>query len=93
VTGNHIPHGELRRLARGVHQRRKVELTIAHRPTVTVRPLGLVLKAGSWLLIVSGNDTIEAVCIDQLRATRLTNHVFTPPPDFDLAAFWRRHTA
>jgi predicted DNA-binding transcriptional regulator YafY len=92
-TGNRIPHGELRRLARSVHRRRRVELTIAGQPTVTVRPLGLVLKAGSWHLITAGNDTIEAVCIDQLRATRLTNHVFTPPPDFDLAAFWTRHTA
>jgi hypothetical protein len=44
-------------------------------------------------LIVSANDSIEVVCIDQLRATRLTNHVFTPPPDFDLTDFWKRHTA
>ena len=93
TTGNHIPHGELRRLARSIQQRRKVELTIAHRPTVTVRPVGLVLKAGSWLLVVAGNDTIEVVCIDQLRATRLTNHAFTPPPDFDLTDFWRRYVS
>jgi predicted DNA-binding transcriptional regulator YafY len=92
-TGNHIPHGELRRLARSVRQRRKVELTIAEQPVVTVRPLGLVLKAGSWHLIISTNDTIEVVCIDQLRAIRLTNHVFTPPSDFDLTDFWKRHTA
>jgi predicted DNA-binding transcriptional regulator YafY len=92
-TGNRIPHGELRRLTRSIHQRRKVELTIAHEPTVTVRPLGLVLKAGSWHLVLSGNAGIETVCIDQLRATRLTNQVFTPPADFDLTEFWKLHTA
>jgi predicted DNA-binding transcriptional regulator YafY len=92
-TGNRIPHGELRRLARCVHRRRKVELMIAHEPTITVRPLGLVLKAGSWHLIVSGNDRVDVVCIDDLRATRLTNQVFTPPPDFDLTEFWTSRTS
>ena len=91
-TGNRIPHGELRRLARSVHQHRKVELTIAHEPTLTVCPLGLVLKAGSWHLIVSGDATVNALCIDQLRATRLTNQRFTPPADFDLTEFWRLET-
>lgn len=92
-TGNRIPHGELRRLARGIHQHRKVELTIAHEPTVTVQPLGLVLKAGSWHLIVSGGASIEVVGIDQLRATRLTNQRFTPPPEFDLESSWALHIA
>ena len=91
-TGNRIPHGELRRIARSVRQRRMVDLTIAHEPTVSVRPLGLVLKAGSWHLIHSGSTAIEAVCIDELRATRLTNHRFTPPADFNIAEFWRLHT-
>ena len=30
-------------------------------------------------------------CIDELRATRLTNQRFAPPADFDLAEFWRLH--
>ncbi len=92
-TGNRIPHGELRRLARSVHRRRLVELTIAHEPTITVRPLGLVLKAGSWQLIVWGKDGVEVVCIDELRATRLTKQIFTPPTDFDLTEFWMLQTA
>jgi len=90
-TGNRIPHGELRRLASNIHRRRKVELTIADEPTVTVRPLGLALKAGSWHLIVSGHDAVEVICIDQLRATRLTSESFTPPADFNLTTFWRLH--
>lgn len=89
--GNHIPHGELRRVARSIHQRRQIEVTIAHERTVTLRPLGLVLKAGSWHLIFSTDSTTEVVCIDQLRATRLTNHFFSPPAGFNLTEFWERH--
>jgi predicted DNA-binding transcriptional regulator YafY len=90
-TGNRIPHGELRRIARSIQHRRAIELVIAPEPTVTVRPLGLVLKEGSWNLISSGDAAIDVTCIDQLRATRLTNQLFTPPPQFDLADFWRLH--
>jgi predicted DNA-binding transcriptional regulator YafY len=91
-TGNRIPHGELRRLTRGIHQHRTVELTIADRPAVTVRPLALVLKAGSWHLIVAGDAATEALCVDELRATRITNRRFTPPVDFDLSEFWKRRS-
>ena len=59
-AGNRIPHGELRRLVRSIHQGRKVEITIAREPAVTVRPLGLVLKAGSWHVIVSGRATMKS---------------------------------
>jgi predicted DNA-binding transcriptional regulator YafY len=91
-AGNRIPHGELRRIARSVQQRREIELNFAHAPTVTVRPLGLVLKAGSWHVVHCRDDgsLIEVTCIDELRATRLTNHRFTPPADFDLATTWKR---
>ena len=92
-AGNRVAHGELRRLARSVQLRRRVELSIAHEPTVTVRPLGLVLKAGSWHLVVAGSDTIAVICIDELRATRLTNQVFVPPVGFDLTEYWKRHSA
>jgi predicted DNA-binding transcriptional regulator YafY len=90
--GNRIPHGELRRLTRSIHQRRRVELTIADEPTVTVRPLGLVLKAGSWHLIMAGDTEVQVVCVDELRATRITNQHFAPPADFDLSAFWKHRS-
>lgn len=90
-AGNHIPHGELRRLARGIQQRRHVDLTIAHAPTLNVRPLGLVLKEGSWHIVCASDGTPDVVCIDQLRATRLTNVFFTRPDDFNLADFWQQH--
>jgi hypothetical protein len=92
-AGNHIPHGELRRLARSIQNRRKIEISVADHPVITVRPLGLVLKEGSWNLIVARDDSIVVVCIDQLRATRLTVQSFTPPVGFDLATFWRLHVS
>jgi pSer/pThr/pTyr-binding forkhead associated (FHA) protein len=59
------------------------------RTTIVVRPLGLVLKAGSWYLVHDGATAAEALCIDELRAIRITNRPFAAPPDFDLAEFWR----
>jgi predicted DNA-binding transcriptional regulator YafY len=89
-TGHHVPHGELRRLARSIQRRRRVEVVIGHDPAVTVQPLGLVLKAGSWNLVVLGDAAVDVVALDDLRATRLTNQRFTPPPGFDLARFWEQ---
>jgi predicted DNA-binding transcriptional regulator YafY len=88
VEGNRIPHGELRRIARSIHQHREVELSIANETSVTVRPLGLVLKAGSWNLVICENSAPEVICIDELRATRLTTRPFAPPPNFDLRKTW-----
>lgn len=88
-SGHAVPHGELRRLARGIRERRRVEIAFPDRPPVTVEPLGLVLKAGSWQLVVTGRDgSPDAICVDDLRGLRLTRHRFTPPGDFDLARFW-----
>src|SRR5690242_698273 len=70
-SGHSVPHGELRRLARCVQQHRRVELTIGHAAAVVVEPLGLVLKAGSWHLVVAGDGGPEVVTLDELRATRL----------------------
>jgi predicted DNA-binding transcriptional regulator YafY len=90
-AGNRIPHGELRRLGRSIQQHRRVEVTLGHEPLLTVRPLGLVLKAGSWNLIHVTKDVVDVLCIDDLRATRLTNQFFIPPADFDLTEFWTLH--
>ncbi|MEP7203099.1 MAG: HTH domain-containing protein [Ilumatobacteraceae bacterium] len=92
-TGNRIPHGELRRIARSIQRRRRIEITIGQGPPLAVCPLGLVLKQGSWNLISSSGSTIEVRSIDDLRATRLTIHSFTPPAGFDLTMFWKSHVA
>jgi predicted DNA-binding transcriptional regulator YafY len=90
-SGNRIPHGELRRIARSIQHRRKIELTLGHDAPITVRPLGLVLKEGSWNLIALGTSIVDVICVDQLRATRLTTQLFSPPADFDLGEFWKQH--
>ena len=91
-AGNQIPHGELRRIARSIRSRHKIELLFAEKPRLAVRPLGLILKQGSWNLAFAGDRSVEVVCLDRLRTTRLTNQSFVPPPEFDLTDFWLEHT-
>ena len=91
--GHEIPHGELRRLSRSIKRSHWVDLVIGQEPAVSVRPLGLVLKAGSWSLVVVGKHAeAEVLCIDQLRATRLTNQPFVRPAGFELDQFWQAAT-
>ena len=56
----------------------------------TVRPLGLVLEAGQWLLVhLDGpDDDVLITPMDSLHPVELTSRRFTRPPDFDLADFW-----
>lgn len=97
-AGHRIPHGELRRLARAIADRVEAELVFAESRRV-VRPVGLVLKAGSWYLIDAGVDAagVDAaglaaeplvVGIDRLRSTRITRQHFPPADNFNLAEFW-----
>jgi predicted DNA-binding transcriptional regulator YafY len=90
-AGHLIPHGELRRIAASIRGRRRVELHLANEPPVTVEPLGLVLKAGSWNLVMGGHGSTSVICLDELRATRLTRHRFEPPPGFSLSGYWTSH--
>jgi predicted DNA-binding transcriptional regulator YafY len=91
--GHQIPHGELRRLSRSIKRSQWVELFIGQAPAVGVRPLGLVLKAGSWSLVIVGErGAAEVLDIDELRATRLTNQPFDRPAGFQLDQFWRSRT-
>ena len=91
-SGHRIPHGELRRLGRSIRRGHRVDVIIDHDQSVGVRPLGLVLKAGSWHLVVMGEGGPEVLCIDRIRATRLTNETFVRPAAFDLSDFWRAQT-
>ncbi len=94
-SGHRVPHGELRRVARCIHERRRVELSLGHGRPVTVEPLGLVLKAGSWQLVCSrpaapGPEVLE---LDELRGTRITAQRFDRPPGFVLNTWWAEHLA
>lgn len=69
-----------------------MELSFEDDRPVTVEPLGLVLKAGSWYLVAGGRPA-PVLCLDRLRATRLTTQRFEPPPEFSLGRFWSAHVA
>ena len=92
-TGYLIPHGEMRRIARAIRERRRIELLLGGDRPITVEPLGLVLKAGSWHLVVTAGTARSVICLDELRATRLTTQPFEPPAGFCLGDFWAAHTA
>jgi predicted DNA-binding transcriptional regulator YafY len=87
-SGHRVPHGELRRLARCIQQCRRVELTLGREPPFAVEPLGLVLKAGEWHLVVHAAGGADVISLDDLRATRITSRQFERPRDFDLPATW-----
>lgn len=92
-TGQRIPHGELRRIAMSIRAHRRIELHLADAAAVTVNPLGLVLKAGSWHLVVTEDGSEQVICLDDLRATRLTTQRFDAPASFSLSAFWETYVA
>ena len=61
-----------------------VELSFADGTIHKRHPLGLVLRAGSWFLVSVEQGGLEVVCLDDLRATRITRQTFRAPEDFDL---------
>lgn len=97
ATGHRIPHGELRRIARCIAARHRVELTFPAAEPVLAEPLGIVLKAGSWYLVTTGPDPSVRSCavirLDRLQATRLTTQHFQAPDGFVLRHFWADHLA
>ena len=55
-----------------------------------LEPYGLVLKAGRWYVVAGPGPRTYRV--DQIL-TLTTGEEFTPPEDFDLAAYWERYQA
>jgi predicted DNA-binding transcriptional regulator YafY len=87
--GELVPAGELARIAGCIRRRRRIELHLADREPDVVEPLGLVLKAGEWHLVTAG---LSVIGLASLRATRVTNQPFDPPPGFSLPQFWASFT-
>ena len=55
-----------------------------------MRPLGLVLKAGTWYLVAASvaDDKPRTYRVSRMRAVVVTEQPFTRPAEFDLAGFW-----
>ena len=83
-----LPYGELSRLAKAIARSVEVELALANHAPVTERPLGVVLEAGSWQLVVSSASGPQIVCIDALRGLRITSRAFARPMGFELPTWW-----
>ena len=99
-----VPH--LRTLAEALKRRRRLEFAYRRgddgpETTRTVGPVGLVNKAGVWYLVASRDPRAPAGAgrepavfrAGRITGARVLDAPFTPPPDFDLAAFWARWSA
>lgn len=59
----------------------------------SVRPLGLVLKAGHWYLVAEGHGKHRIFKVANIRAHALDGTRFERPTAFDLGAWWSTETA
>ncbi len=85
-------------IAAAVWDRRRVTIGYERwarprRVTVTLNPLGLVLKAGQWYLVGRADDEVRIYRISRISRVTVLDETFDPPANFDLAAFWRDHLA
>jgi predicted DNA-binding transcriptional regulator YafY len=79
---------QLRSLTRAIQIHVEVQLPGADgEPPDTVRPLGLVLAAGSWQLVHLGPDGPQVRALDHLVGQCTLGRSFSRPADFDLASF------
>lgn len=56
-----------------------------------LEPYGLVLKAGRWYVVAGPGPRTYRV--DQILELESQGEEFSPPADFDLAAYWQRYQA
>jgi predicted DNA-binding transcriptional regulator YafY len=93
--------------AEAIRQRRVVRIRYLrwarpHEVDRTVRPHGLVLKAGHWYLVAQHRGGMRTYRVDRIRHLVASDETFARAADFRLAAYWegylrgldeRRHTA
>ena len=75
-------------LAVSVRYRRVVLTNVDATEDVELRPLGLVLKAGEWVLVAEDDGKRRAIAVSRLHGFRSTGARFPYPEDFNLASFW-----
>ncbi|MEV5608669.1 YafY family protein [Streptomyces sp. NPDC052225] len=79
-----------RRVLRVVYRRWREPTDVERR----LEPYGLVLKAGRWYVVASaGSGSPRTYRVDQILQLLSVDEEFTPPDDFDLAAYWQAYQA
>lgn len=63
----------------------------AERCLRTLRPLGLVAKAGVWYLVADGDLGPRTYRVDRLEDVDVTDASFEVPSGFDLRIYWSAH--
>ncbi|MFI9557282.1 helix-turn-helix transcriptional regulator [Nonomuraea endophytica] len=90
-AGDDPPPAALAPLARAVWGDRVVGLAYKGRQH-TLRPYGLVLKAGVWYLVAHKGDFLT-FRVDRVEAVMAREEGFSRDPGFDLAEYWRLQSA
>ncbi|MDF5757407.1 MULTISPECIES: YafY family protein [Streptosporangiales] len=62
-----------------------------HEITRTVKPYGLVLKAGHWYLVAGAGEQLRTYRIARIMDLRVLDERFDRPNGFDLADYWHHY--
>ncbi len=54
-----------------------------------VEPYGVVAKAGTWYLVYAAKGKLSWLRLSDLREAEIKDQAFSPPVEFDLAAYWQ----
>ncbi|WP_413207113.1 helix-turn-helix transcriptional regulator [Rhodospirillum sp. A1_3_36] len=82
-------------LADAVWKRKRIEMRYRSwrsEKSVTVDPLGLVLKGGAWYMVARTGDEPRTYRISRVLDLLVTDKPFDPPRDFVLATYWQENT-
>jgi predicted DNA-binding transcriptional regulator YafY len=91
---DHTPH--LSAVADAVWNNRAVRMRYKrwaepHDITRTVKPYGLVLKAGHWYLVAGASEQLRTYRIARIMDLRVLDERFNRPHGFDLADYWHHY--
>jgi predicted DNA-binding transcriptional regulator YafY len=78
-------------IAKAVWGESCIEIRYRRQDSVTSRrlkPLGLVLKAGTWYLVADSGGQMRTYRISNIVELTVTGERFTRPKDFDLVRYW-----
>jgi predicted DNA-binding transcriptional regulator YafY len=80
-------------IAKALWEQRCIEVTYRQTVRRTLRPLGLVLKAGVWYLVAEVDGDRRTYRVARIDAVDETEERFERPTDFNLVAWWENSSA